>query len=212
MSKYYPPEFEKKEFHCPHCNVYAKQIWLELGYYTSSYRRVDTYKLCICIHCDKNSIWNTVKKVMVDPTMTTNIPPHENMPETIKALYLEALSVIDLSPKASSALLRLALQNLMPLIGANTGKINEDIAKLVREGLPEEIQQALDYCRVIGNSAVHPNELNLDDTPEMARYMFDMINFIVEEKIAKPKLIKERFSKLPTGAKEAIDKRDKKAT
>lgn len=149
---------------------------------------------------------------MVDPTMTTNIPPHEDIPEEIQALYMEALSVIDLSPKASSALLRLALQNLMPLIGANIGKINEDIAKLVREGLPEEIQQALDYCRVIGNNAVHPNELNLDDTPEMAHAMFEMINFIVEEKIAKPKRVKELFSKLPTGAKDAINKRDKKST
>lgn len=213
MSNYYPPELGKKQFHCPHCNVYAKQVWFGLDYYNGGvHRGTNTHMLCICEHCNKNSIWNTAKKLMVDPTMATNIPPHEDMPEEIKSLYMEALSVIDLSPKASSALLRLALQNLMPLIGANTGKINEDIAKLVREGLPEEIQQALDYCRVIGNNAVHPNELNLDDTPEMAHAMFEMINFIVEEKIAKPKRIKEFFSKLPTGAKEAIDKRDKKPT
>ena len=210
MSQYYPPKFRQEQFHCPHCNVYAKQEWFELSYSADYY--VSTHELCICSHCDQNSIWNTSSKTIVDPSITTNIPPHEDMPEEIKSLYMEALSVIDLSPKASSALLRLALQNLMPLIGANTGKINEDIAKLVREGLPEEIQQALDYCRVIGNNAVHPNELNLDDTPEMAHAMFEMINFIVEEKIAKPKRIKELFSKLPTGAKEAIDKRDKKPT
>ncbi|MBP1681543.1 MAG: hypothetical protein H6Q35_1882 [Proteobacteria bacterium] len=210
MSKYYPPEFKKDQFHCPHCNVYAKQLWLSLYYGNGTY--LSTHMLCMCVHCNKNSIWNATSKTMVDPTMATNIPPHEDMPEEIKSLYMEALSVIDLSPKASSALLRLALQNLMPILGTNTGKINEDIAKLVREGLPEEIQQALDYCRVIGNNAVHPNELNLDDTPEMAHAMFEMINFIVEEKIAKPKRIKELFSKLPAGAKEAIDKRDKKPT
>jgi hypothetical protein len=132
------------------------------------------------------------------------------MPIDIKSLCNEALSVVDLSPKASAALLRLAIQNLMPLIGANIGKLDKDIAKLVSEGLPEEIQQALDYCRVIGNNAVHPNELNLDDTPEMSHAMFEMINFIVEEKIAKPKRVKELFNRLPTGAIEAIEKRDKK--
>lgn len=209
MSKYYPPELETEQFHCPHCNVYAKQVWLSL---VSNGYIIKTHRLCQCSHCNKTSIWNVDKKIMVDPVMTTNIPPHVDMPAEIKALYLEALSVIDLSPKASSALLRLALQNLMPLLGANTGKLDKDIAKLVAEGLPVEIQQALDYCRVIGNNAVHPNELNLDDTPEMAHAMFDMINFIVEEKIAKPKRVKELFSKLPTGAKEAIDKRDKKPT
>lgn len=69
------------------------------------------------------------------------------------------------------------------------------------EDMPEKIKslynEALDYCRVIGNNAVHPNEINLDDTPEMVHTMFEMINFIVEEKIAKPKRIKDMFNKLP---------------
>jgi hypothetical protein len=132
------------------------------------------------------------------------------MPNEIKALYNEALSVLDLSPKAAAALMRLAIQNLMPLIGADKGNLDKNIAKLVGEGLLLEVQQALDYCRVIGNNAVHPNELNLDDTPDMARAMFDMINFIVEEKIAKPKRVKELFDRLPSGALEAIEKRDGK--
>lgn len=138
-------------------------------------------------------------------------PSHQDMPEKIKSLYDEALSVVDLSPKAAGALLRLAIQHLMPLIGANTGKLDKDIAKLVSEGLPEQVKQALDYCRVIGNNAVHPNEINLDDTPKMAHTMFEMINFIVEEKIAKPNRIKEMFNKLPAGAIASIEKRDAKS-
>lgn len=206
MSKYYPPEFEKEEFNCIHCGVYARQNWQQVR--TQS--RILNYSICVCGHCHKISLWKNETETILDPMKTIHMPSHEEMPDEIKSLYNEALSVVDLSPKASAALLRLAIQNLMPLIGANIGKLDKDIAKLVSEGLPQEIQQALDFCRVIGNNAVHPNELNLDDTPEMAHAMFEMINFIVEEKIAKPKRVKELFSRLPTGAIEAIEKRDKK--
>lgn len=209
MSKHYPPKYEMEQFHCPRCRVYAKQNWYKLKYEVYGFYSTN-YMLCICEHCNGTSVWKCEDEKMIDPVTTNNIPSHIEMPESIKSLYDEALSVVDLSPKASAALLRLAIQNLMPLIGANIGKLDKDIAKLVSEGLPQEIQQALDFCRVIGNNAVHPNELNLDDTPEMANAMFEMLNFIVEEKIAKPKRVKELFARLPTGALEAIEKRDKK--
>lgn len=208
MSKYYLPKFKAKEFNCVHCGVYSHQNWSEIAFY-DTYTTLE-YLACICSHCKELSLWKNNSQTIVDPIFTTHIPAHKEMPESIKSLYDEALSIIDLSPKASSALLRLAIQNLMPLIGANIGKFDKDIAKLVSEGLPQEIQQALDFCRVIGNNAVHPNELNLDDTPEMAHAMFEMLNFIVEEKIAKPKRVKELFARLPTGALDAIEKRDKK--
>lgn len=208
MSKYYPAKFQAEQFNCVHCGVYAHQNWKLIAFYGTS--QILEHLACICSHCKKLSLWKKNTQTIIDPIFTTHVPAHKEMPNEIKALYDEALSIIDLSPKASSALLRLAIQNLMPLIGANIGKLDKDIAKLVSEGLPEEIQQALDFCRVIGNNAVHPNELNLDDTPEMAHAMFEMLNFIVEEKIAKPKRVKELFARLPTGALEAIEKRDKK--
>ncbi len=209
MSKYYPPSFMKKQFNCVHCGVYAKQNWEQLVYSEEWYIN-SSYLLCICEHCDKKSLWKDETETILDPMAAIHLPPHEDMPEEIKSLYNEALSVIDLSPKSAGALLRLAIQHLMPLIGANTGKLDKDIAKLVSEGLNEQIQQALDYCRVIGNNAVHPNEINLDDTPDMVHTMFEMINFIIEEKIAKPNRIKEIFKKLPVGAIASIEKRDNK--
>lgn len=211
MSKYYPPLFAEKQFNCLHCGVYANQNWHKVLYSKDPYNQYETgYAYCICGHCGERSLWKTQTKTLIDPVSTFHLQPHEDMPEEIKTLYIEASSVLDLSPKAGAALMRLALQNLMPLIGANIGKLDKDIAKLVADGMPEQIQQALDYCRVVGNNAVHPNELNLDDTPEMVTIMFEMINFIVEEKIAKPKRIAEMFSKLPKGAIDSITKRDSK--
>lgn len=155
MSKYYPPSFREKQFNCVRCGVYAKQNWEQLVYGEEWYIN-SSYLLCICEHCDKISLWKEATETILDPMTTIHLPPHEDMPEEIKSLCYEALSVVDLSPKSAGALL----------------------------------QQALDYCRVIGNNAVHPNEINLDDTPEMVHTMFEMINFIIEEKIAKPNRIK----------------------
>lgn len=206
MSKHYPPIFKEQQFNCVHCGVYAKQYWSQLH----AHAYMSNYFICRCEHCDKKSLWKSATETILDPMATIHLPAHEDMPEEIKSLYNEALGVVDLSPKSAGALLRLAIQHLMPLIGVNTGKLDKDIAKLVSEGLNEQVQQALDYCRVIGNNAVHPNEISLDDTPDMVHTMFEMINFIIEEKIAKPNRIKEIFKKLPLGAIASIEKRDNK--
>jgi hypothetical protein len=91
--------------------------------------------------------------------------------------------------------------------GENT---NDDIANLVKKGLPVEIQQALDVVRVVGNNAVHPGELQPDDLADVASSLFELVNLIVEDRISKPRKVQALFSRLPKGAREAIDKRDGK--
>jgi hypothetical protein len=99
----------------------------------------------------------------------------------------------------------------MPALGEAGKNINDDIGALVSKGLPIEIQQALDFCRVVGNNAVHPGEIDLNDTPEVAHSLFSMINFIVEDRISRPKRVADLYSKLPEGARTAIAKRDSTA-
>jgi len=55
---------------------------------------------------------------------------------------------------------------------------------------------------------VHPGEIDLNDTPEIAHNIFEMINFIVEDRISRPKHIKKLYERLPEGARGAIEKRD----
>ncbi|MDO9221936.1 MAG: DUF4145 domain-containing protein, partial [Thiobacillus sp.] len=88
--------------------------------------------------------------------------------------------------------------------------INDEIGNLVKAGLPVEVQQALDYCRVIGNNAVHPGEISIDDDPSISYSLFEMVNFVVEDRITKPKKIAELYRKLPQGALTAVEKRDSK--
>lgn len=134
--------------------------------------------------------------------------PHPDIPEELKEDYEEARGVLAKSPRSSAALLRLCIQKLCAVLGEKGKNINDDIAELVKKGLPVPIQQALDIVRVIGNEQVHPGELDVRDDPEIAGQLFELINLIVEDRIARPKQIQALYSRLPQGKRDAIAKRD----
>lgn len=206
MSKYFPPTFGITQFHCIYCNVYAKQKWVVTSFDTYG-DNLTIIKACQCEHCNKISYWNSTTKTMLIPSESPIQPPHEDMPEEIIQEYNEARSIFAKSPRASSALLRLALQKLLPILGAEKDNINKGIQDLVDKGLPIIVQQALDICRVIGNNAIHPGEIELNETPEKAAILFEMINFIVEDRISKPMQIERMYQSLPQGALDAIKTR-----
>jgi Domain of unknown function (DUF4145) len=147
---------------------------------------------------------------MIIPSQAPVPPHHQDMPMTCVAEYNEARSVVSASPRAASALVRLALQKLMLELGEKVKNINDYIGSLVSKGLPVLVQQALDFCRVVGNNAVHPSEIEINDTPEIAHNLFTMINFIVEDRISRPKQIQQLYGLLPEGARNAIEARDSK--
>jgi hypothetical protein len=132
------------------------------------------------------------------------------MPDDVKADYEEARRVVALSPRGACALLRLAVQKLCVDLGEAGEKINDDIASLVEKGLPVEVQEALDSLRVIGNEAVHPGELDLRDDVETATALFDLLNYVVKDRIAEPKERRRIFGLLPEKKREAIARRDGK--
>jgi Domain of unknown function (DUF4145) len=130
------------------------------------------------------------------------------MPDDVKVDYEEARDVVARSPRAASALLRLAIQKLCIDLKCAGKNLNDDIGSLVKQGLPIGIQQALDVVRVTGNNAVHPGELRIEDNPDIAHKLFGLINIIVQDRIAQPAQIAELYGMMPEGAKAAIEKRD----
>lgn len=207
MQKYYPPKHQERKFHCIHCGVYSAQSWHSLHFNGQYGMTTDlSMEFCVCSHCNAWSYW--YKKRMIVPSEAPVPPAHHDMPAECVAEYQEARDIVAISPRAAAALLRLALQKLMAVLGEKGKNINDDIKHLVEKGLPIQVQQALDFCRVVGNNAVHPGEIEINDTPEIAHNIFEMINFIIEDRISRPKHIQSLYNKLPDDARKAVEKRD----
>lgn len=208
MIKHYPPVFNNDSFNCPYCNVFAKQNWFNifLSPPNSGFIPTQDIKISQCSHCEKNAYWHKEKLIL--PNVTLAPPSHVDMPTCMVDDYNEASSILYHSPRGAAALLRLALQKLMVELGQPGKDINKDIGTLVKNGLPVEIQRALDILRVIGNESVHPGTMDLKDNREIALKLFELINFIIEDRISKPKKIEELFNNLPPGKLEGIAARD----
>ena len=101
------------------------------------------------------------------------------------------------------------MQKLCKHLGENGKNINDDIAALVKKGLSTDVKKALDVVRVVGNNAVHPGELDLNDTPAICNSLFGLINMIVERMIMEPKKLDELFAALPPSTLDSIEKRDR---
>jgi hypothetical protein len=165
------------------------------------------FSVATCSSCDEFTLW--VGKDVVYPKKMTLPPPNVDLSEEIKGLYFEASSILLDSPKGSTALLRLALQKLLEQVGKSGKNINNDIKVLVAEGMSSKIQQALDLLRVIGNNAVHPGQIDLDDNTEIAQKLFSILNFVADELITKPKELEELYTDLiPTETQGHIKQRD----
>ena len=206
--KYYPPKYREEQFHCPLCGVFASQLWRDVRIRSASAWVETKFMASFCYHCKESTFWYDGK--MVIPSDSPAPPHHPDLPEDCKTEYNEARDIFARSPRAAAALLRLCIQKLMPHLDQSGENINDDIAALVADGLPALVQKALDICRVVGNNAVHPGEIDLNDTPDITERMFEMINFIVEDRITRPKEIEDLYLKIPESSRDAISKRDGK--
>ncbi|PSJ20604.1 hypothetical protein CVH10_16620 [Halomonas sp. ND22Bw] len=205
-----PAEHHKKSFTCFYCGVFSQMKWAPLAIQGTVNNFLD---MAECQHCFEKSFWfdrhqGENSRQLIFP-MTTSLPmPHPDMPESSRADYLEARAVMPHSAKAAAALLRLSLQKLCIYLG-KSNNINKAIGQLVQDGLPEEVQMALDAVRIIGNESVHPGEIQDDELEEGVAKAFEMMNFIVQDRITKYARARELYEMLPEDKREAVADRDK---
>ncbi len=145
---------------------------------------------------------------MIYPNSGTAPMPSPDMPNDIRLDYEEARSIVSQSPRGAAALLRLCIQKLCKELGEGGKDINSDIKNLVAKGLPPTIQQSLDIVRVIGNEAVHPGQIDLTDDVETAVSLFGLLNYIVEDRITRPKEVATLYAMLPSNKIKGIEDRD----
>lgn len=224
--RFYPATFLEQKFHCICCGVYAKQAWstLKADGYRVTQGRVpavailpkvsyfseslpDAFSVSKCDHCSNITIW--LDKKIIHPRKTAVELPNDDLSAEIKELYNEAALVLNDSPRAAAALLRLALQLLLASLGGKGKSIDTDIKYIVAGGVDPQVQKAMDIVRVFGNNGAHPGEIQLNEGPDLVKSMFELINFIASKMITSKREIDDLFESLPGGAKEAIEKRDK---
>ncbi|MBC7642235.1 MAG: DUF4145 domain-containing protein [Flavobacterium sp.] len=216
--KHIQPILRLKSFHCPNCGVLSEQTWSEN--IQCNYRgrlpnggdghtnfHLENFLIAKCRHCELPSIWLNEK--MAYP-LTGNVEmANLDLPDDIKNDYNEAKDIVNISPRGAAALLRLAVQKLCVHLGEKGANINDDIKSLVKKGLPQTMQQALDSVRVIGNNAVHPGTIDLNDNIEISYALFGFVNIICEMLISQPKKVQEYYEKhIPEGIRKGIEKRD----
>jgi hypothetical protein len=173
-----------------------------------AYSYYDLYNVNVseCFNCRRDSIW--VYDKLLYPHKGEVLPANPDMPDDIRRDYDEAGSILDQSPRGAAALIRLAIQKLCKELGQPGKNINDDIKALVAAGLDSRVQKALDAVRVIGNSAVHPGQIDLRDDRLTAETLFRLLNLIVDKTISEPKHVQEVYGSLPASVLKAISERD----
>lgn len=208
MDKYVPPELEKEAFHCPHCEAYAKQNWGNARRGRKNHNKmVEGASFSNCYHCNQDAFWKD--GTLIHPRKSSAPLPESDMPEDTKSDYVEARRVVNESPRAAAALLRVATEKLLNQVGAEGDGPYNMIGDLVNQGrIDSRVQQAYDSLRVYGNESVHLGTIDMDDDEETALQLFELMNFIVRRTITDEAFVDEMYESLPNSKKDGVEQRD----
>ena len=204
------PELLKPNFQCFHCTITTQHQWraleskdiLGIMHYTDL-EGLGNFKISICYNCEGIAMWHNDKTIF--PNTSHQPSAHTEMPEQIKLIYEEAAIISRLSPRASCALMRHALEELVKNIGYKD-RLFDSIGQMYEEGLIDDaIKDALDIVRLTGNDSLHSNQIDMSDQTNVD-YMFILINEIVESLIALPKRRKGMLEKFGENRLDSIKK------
>ena len=142
-----------------------------------------------CNSCEEYAIW--VNDRIVYPQAIIRIPK-DDMPDQIKTFYRQASSISSQCPPASAALLRTVLEMLCTELNYTEGSLKQRIEKMKNDGkIDDELHDAMQSVRIVGNNAVHAGQIEVDDSKEVVKVLFEIIDDITLDLFTKPKRRKE---------------------
>ena len=143
-----------------------------------------------CPSCKKVSIDLRLYPASKEKPFYFSYPPKnvaifpEYVPMQIRTDYIEALSIVDMSPKASATLARRCLQGMIHDFWGIKGKnLNAEITALNGK-VPASQWKAIDGLRKIGNIGAHMEkdvELIIDVDPDEAKNLLNLIELLVQK-------------------------------
>lgn len=120
-------------------------------------------------------------------------PLSPEVPEPYRSAFLEACTVEGVSPKASAALSRRLLQQVLrdELDLKSTNLATQVQEFLARPGIPSNLSGAVDAIRSIGNLAAHPNKATrtgeiVDVEPGEAMWLLDVLEDLFDFVFTQP--------------------------
>jgi hypothetical protein len=130
-------------------------------------------------------------------------PCPKEVPSHIAEDYLEACLVIIASPKASAALSRRCLQNLLREAGGiKHGNLANEIQEVIDSGkLPSHLVTSIDAIRNIGNFSAHPMKSSqtgdiLPVEPQEAEWNLDVLESLFDFYFVQPALLQAKRNAL----------------
>lgn len=180
-------------FACPHCQTYAPQSWADSVTYTRAEGEDELSDITVstCDSCGGTLLWRLADGNVIHPDLTDAPRPAADMPTDVRENFMEARRIVDESPRAAVALLRLAVDQLVEDLGADGGSRQVRVHHLTENGLHRDVLDALRSVRVVGPDAVHPGVIDADDDRETAHALFELLNIMVEQTITHEKQIGE---------------------
>ena len=109
----------------------------------------------------------------------------DKTPALVEEDVEEAAAILNKFPRGATALMRVCIQKLMPLLKQDGEKLNDSMSSLVRKGLEVEIQEAMEVLQVLGNDPVQPTSLDTQEDKQMALRFVDSLKAILERRMLK---------------------------
>jgi hypothetical protein len=143
---------------------------------------------------------------IVEPASSARKQIPSSIPQRISSDYSEACKVLPASPKASAALARRCLQNILNEFGYKAKNLSQQIDALLNEqdskkAIPVALHQTVDAIRNFGNFSAHPiDELTtlqiIDVDPEEAEWCLEILEEMFEHFYERPALAAQRKAAL----------------
>lgn len=161
--------------HCPTCRRFVFE--LEKGAISATVRQ----------GTEQARLGDVVQRVRAWPSGVSRAPIPSEVPARIAEDYREACLVLAESPKASAALGRRCLQNLLrEAAGVKRGDLSDEIQQIIdAKTLPSTIADNIDAVRAIGNFAAHPVKSKgtgeiVDVEPAEAEWTLDVLESLFD--------------------------------
>jgi len=188
---------------CPHCSKHFHEDWRSgsIAYGHGNPTRWE-YQMTLCAAC---RLW--IIRIMnhdnpsrgwrqVEPIGSDRGPTPVEVPADIAEDYQEACLVLPLSAKASAALARRCLQNILHRQGYKARDLAKEIDLLLNEAdpkkaIPQSLHDTIDSIRNFGNFSAHPitdvTSLQVVDVePEEAEWCLAILEEMFEHFYVKP--------------------------